>query len=265
MNREYVDKTDLEDSAVTHAALTRGSTYIEVPKGSSSEEEIQLLLDNALLQAALHNFHESQCRDDVYCDKVIVRQDYSTGLPEAQALIQELQAVFPDYDNWNRHNYNIVGRYTAYREPYSNSGISFYNFGEKPSESLLLSFNTSYLNSNLLEWYGLKFDLDAEQVMLKVVFYNYDGETPELPSNPRNFYAATHNQDGTESEWVDFYAYATPKLIREFCAEKGLSYPLPQTTHTDCDVVWCWGFVFNTNTLEYGPVKAYARYNQEAS
>ena len=71
----------------------------------------------------------------------------------------------------------------------------------------------------------------------------------------------SHNQDGTESEWVDFYAYATPKLIREFCAEKGLSYPLPPTTHTDCDVVWCWGFVFNKNTLEYGPVKAYARYN----
>ena len=264
MNREYTTRVSEDDVAETYATLTKNGSYYEIPKGNRSEEEVQLGIDDALLRTALMNFDKAQCRDDVYCDKVIVRQDYSTGLPEAQALIQELQAVFPDYDNWNKYEYNIVGRYTAYREPYSNSGISFYNF-ETPAESLLSRFSASYPENDLINWYGLKFDLESEQVMLKVFFTEYSGETPELPSNPMNFFAATHNQDGTESQWVDYYAYATPKLIREFCAEKGLAYPLPATTHTDCDVVWCWGFVFNKNTLEYGPVKAYARYNQEAS
>ena len=261
MNREYTTRVSEDDVAETYATLTKNGSYFEVPKGDKSEEEVQQGIDDALLQEALFKLSADHYRDDVYCDKVIVRQDYSTGLTEAQALIQELQAVFPDYEDWDRHNHNIVGRYTAYREPYNNSGISFYSSGEKPTESLLLSFNTSYLNSNLLEWYGLKFDLDTEQVMLKVVFRNYEGETPELPTNPRNFYAALYNQDGTESNWVDYYAFATPKKIREFCAAKGLSYPLTPTIHTDCDAVGCWGFVFNKNTLEYGPVKAYARYN----
>lgn len=261
MIREYTIRVSEEDVAETYATLTKNGVYIEVPKGERSEEETQLQIDNALLHTALGEFRISQCRDDVYCDKVIVRQDYTTGLDEGQELIQELQAVFPDYENWNKNKQSMAGRYTAYREPYSNSGISFYNFGDTPSESLLLSFNTSYPNSNLLKWYGLKFDLDTKQVMLKVLLAEYSGEKPDLPYNSSNFYAVTHNQDGTESEWVDCYVYATPKRIREFCAEKGLSYPLPPTTHTDCDVVWCWGFVFNKTTLEYGPVKAYARYN----
>jgi hypothetical protein len=261
ISRDYTTKVNDLDASETYATLTRGSVYIEVPKGALSEDEIQLSLDDALLSACLANFFKGQCRDDVYCDKQIVRQDYSTGISEAVALVEQLQETFPDYDNWLRWEYNILGRYTAYREPYTNTGISFYNFGVKPSEELLLRFGTSYLMDNLYEWYGLKFDLETEEVMLKVVFKNYDGDTPELPQNARNFYAQTHHQDGTLNDLVDYYAYGTPKLIRQFCEDKGLAYPLPTTTHTDCDVVWCWGFVFNRQTLEYGPVKAYARYN----
>lgn len=265
ITREYTNRIEELDPYVTYACITRGDTYIEVPKGALSEEDIQLGLDDALLQNALNNFCPQQCRDDVYCAKQIVRQDYSTGLPEAQSLIQDLQENFPDYDDWLRHEYNVVGSYTAYREPYSNSGVSFYNFGVKPSEELLLRFGTSYLMDNLKEWYGLKFDFETKDVMLKVVFNAYDGDTPELPQNPANFFAQTHYEDGSLSDWVDYYAYATPKRIRQFCEDKGLSYPLPENTHRECDVVWCWGFVFNKDTLEYGAVKAYARYNQEAS
>lgn len=261
ITREYTNRSEELDPSATYACITRGDTYIEVPKGALSEEDIQLGLDDALLQNALSNFRVQQCRDDVYCNKEIVRQDYSTGLSEAQSLIQDLQENFPDYDNWLRHEYNVVGSYTAYREPYSNSGVSFYNFGVKPSEELLLNFSASYLMDNLKSWYGLKFDFETKDVMLKVVFNNYDGDTPELPYNPKNFFAHTHYKDGTMDDWVDYYAYATPKLIRNFCEDADLSYPLPADIHTDCDVVWCWGFVFNRKTLEYGPVKAYARYN----
>lgn len=262
INREYTTKVNELDPSEQYACLVRDGVYIEVPKGAQDEEQLQLDLDNALLQAAINNFYVGlQCRDDVYCDKQIVRKDYCTGQPEAQPLIDKLQEAFPDRENWNRHVYNVVGEYTAYREPYKNNGISFYNFGEKPSEALLLEFGTSYMMTNLLDWYGLKFDLETEEIILKVVFSEYDGDTPELPYNPKNFFAHTHYKDGTMDDWVDYYAYATPKLIRNFCEEKGLSYPLPADIHKDCDVVWCWGFVFNRKTLEYGPVKAYARYN----
>ena len=261
ITRDYTTKANELDPSETYATINRNNTYFEIPKGSLSEDEIQLNIDYALLNNALGHFYKTQCRDDVYCDKQIVRQDYTTGQPEAQPLIEKLQEVFPDRDDWTRHPYNVVGEYTAYREPYKNNGISFYNFGVQPSEALLLEFGTSYMMTNLLDWYGLKFDLETKDVILKVVFREYDGELPELPQNPANFFAHTHYEDGTMDDWVDYYAYATPKLIRQFCEDKGLSYPLPPTTHTDCDVVWCWGFVFNRKTLEYGPVKAYARYN----
>jgi hypothetical protein len=253
------------ESDTEFACVAKEDLYIEVPIGNKTEAEVQLAIDDALLQTALSKFKPAQCRDDVYCDKQIVRQDYSTGTTEAQLMAEELQASFPDYQDWLRWEFNMIGRYTPYREPYANGGLSFYNFGQVPSEKLLLEFGTSYPTTNLMDWYGLKFDSETKEIMLKVVFKLYDGETLDLPYNDGNFYAATHSQDGTTSDWVDYYAYATPKLIREFCADKGLSYPLPPTTHTDCDVVWCWGFVFNKDTLEYGPVKAYARYNQEAS
>ena len=261
MNREYTNKIDEMESEVTFACITKDDLYIEVPKETKTEEILQLDIDDTLLNAALFEFKKTQCRDDVYCDKKIVRQDYSTGLSEARAMAEELQAAFPDYQDWLRWDFNIIGRYTAYRDPYSNSGISFYNFGQPPSEKLLLDFGTSYSTTNLMGWYGLKFDSETKEIMLKVVFKLYEGETPDLPYNRSNFYAVTHNQDGTTSDWVDCYVYATPKRIREFCADKGLAYPLPENTHKECKVVWCWGFVFNKDTLEYGPVKAYARYN----
>lgn len=261
INRDYEERVDEDDQTITYATLHSDNLYIEVPKGSLSETEVQLSLDDTLLQSALLNANNSQCRDDVYCDKKLVRQDYTEDLTEAKVLIEELQAAFPNYDILNVQGSAYVGRYTAYREPYDSTGISFYSFGEKPSEALLLNFGTSHLNSNLQSWYGLKFDLDTKKVLLKVVFRKYDGEVPALPQNQANFYATTHDEDGTVNDWVDYYAYATPKFIREFCAEKGLSYPLPPALHTECDVVWCWGFVFNRTTLEYGPVKAYARYN----
>ena len=171
-----------------------------------------------------------------------------------------MQTAFPNYANFDRTNANLVGKYDGYREPYQNASISWYDVGLMPSEELQLSFNTNYLNSNMLSWYGLKFDLVTKNVFLKVVVKDYTGQKPDLPVGD-NFYAMTHSEDGTLSNLVDVYVYATPKRIREFCADKGLTYPLSENTHKECDVVWCWGFVFNKNTLEYGPVKAYARYN----
>jgi len=226
----------------------------------SDEIAVQDKIENQLVRIALSNFKESQVRDDVYVSGSIVRQDHTLDTPEGAEILAELKEAFPDYANYERSNLNIVGKYDGYREPYQNPSISWYDFGLKPSEQLLLAYGTSYQQSNLRDWYGLKFDLVIKDVLLKVVIREYDGEAPELPKGD-TFYAVTHSQDGTVSDWVDAYIQASPRRMREFCANKGLDYPLPPTTHTDCDVVWCWGFVFNKNTLEYGPVKGYARYN----
>ena len=260
INRDYTIRNDEEDKYATYSS---GSVYIEVPiKEGTSVEETQEALDKGLLHNALSNgWYASQCRDDVYCDVARVRKDFTVGLPEGQVLVAKLQEEFPDYVDWTKNPHNIVGSYSDYREPYKNDSISWYDFNAYASEALQLSFGTSYPNDNLKGWYGLKFDLITREVMLKMVFNEYDGDLPDLPQGER-FFAKTHFQDGSECDLIDVYIYATPKRIKKFCADKGLTYPLPEGEHTTCDVVWCWGFVFNKDTLEYGPVKGYARYNQ---
>lgn len=259
MTRRYTKRSDGSDS---YLCYLKNGTYIEIPD-TADEADIQDRLDSVLVGATLNLDTVAACRDDVYVAQEVVRTDYTIGTPEGAKILKELREEFPDYANYDRIPHNFVGKYSGYREPYSNSSISWYDFGVKPSEALQLAFSASYLNSNLHHWYGLKFDLVTREVLFKAVVAEYIGSAPVLPkADPMypTYYALTHAEDGTVSEWVDAYVYATPRRIKDFCAAHGLDYPLFETTHRECDLVWCWGFVFNKNTLDYGPVKAYARY-----
>lgn len=201
-----------------------------------------------------------QIRDDVYVNGEIVRRDYMFGTLEGGVVLDELKAEFSEYGPFGRSRFNLVGRFDGYRLPYTNPSISWYDYDAYPSEALQLAFGTSYQQAKLKNWYGLKFDLVTKTAQLKVVVNEYDGEKPELPVDSA-FFAITHAQDGTSSDYIDAYVQASPAVIQEFCATKGLQYPLLPTTPDDCDEVIFWGFVFNRTTLEYVLVKGYARYN----
>ena len=258
MNREYTIRTDESGS---YAAYNKNDITIEIPIAVHGHR-IQDELDSALMTLALREFKYIQVRDDVYVNGTLVRQDYSINTENGAEILKELTAAFPNYIDYQNSELNIIGKYNGYREPYQNPSISWYDCsGNKVSDEVQNRFNTNYELSVLKGWYGLKFDLVTEEVLFKPVLLKYSGNTPDLPV-AETFYAVTHKQDGSMSDWVDAYVYATPRRIREFCAEKGLAYPLGETTHLECDVVWCWGFVFHKETLEYGAVKAYARYNQ---
>lgn len=201
-------------------------------------------------------------RDDVYVDKVMVRQDYCASSSEGQSILAGLQAAYPDYANWLSHKYNLLGSYGGYREPYENSSVSFYSFSSTLPRELQERFGSSYPARNLKVWYGLKFDLTQTDVMLKCVINRVNFEVPELPV-PAWFFATTHRQDKTMSDWVDAFVYASPQAIKDFCTRKGLAYPFPDDVDVDAKAYkWGYGIVFNKSTLEYGPVKGYARYSR---
>lgn len=201
----------------------------------------------------------NQIRNDVYVNGEIVRQDYTLGTLEGGAVLDQLKTDFSEYGPFGRSQFNLIGRFDGYRPPYTNPSISWYDCDAYPSEALQLAFGTSYQQSKLKNWYGLKFDLVTKKAQLKVVVNEYDGGIPELPVDSA-FFAITHAQDGTSSDYIDAYVQASPAAIQEFCTTKDLQYPLLPTTPDDCDEVIFWGFVFNKTTLEYGPVKGYARY-----
>lgn len=192
----------------------------------------------------------------VYVNKEFVRSDYTIGLDEGQAQLNQLKAAFPDYINYDRSEFNIVGSFEAYREPYSNPSISFYDYGVKPSADLLSDHGVTIAPSIMKTWYGLKFDLTTLEVLLKVVSESVDFATPELP-DAYTFFATTHSKNGEVSDWVDAYPVCLPLAMRKFCVRKGLSYPLPQAAEDKTSGPLVFGVVFNRVTQAYGVVKAY--------
>jgi hypothetical protein len=225
------------------------------PRNVKATHELDLLGLNKSIARG-----ETFKRDDVYVDNVMVRQDYPVTSTEGQSLLIELQAAYTDYENWFSNRYNLLGSYGGYREPYQNSSLSFYKFASFAPPELQKKFGCFYPRNNLKSWYGLKFDLTQTDVMLKCVINRVNFEVPELPV-PAWFFATTHRQDETMSDWVDAFISATPQAVKEFCTRKGLAYPIPDDVDADSRTYkWCYGFVFNKSTLEYGAVKGYARY-----
>ena len=192
----------------------------------------------------------------VYVNREVVRSEYTIGIDEGRAQLDQLKAEFPDYINYDRSEFNVVGSFEPYREPYSNPSISFYDFGVKPSADLLSSFSVTIPPSIMKTWYGLKFDLTTKEVRLKVVAETVDFTTPELPEG-YVFFATTHSKNGEVSDWVDAYPVCLPLAMRKFCVSKGLKYPLPQAAEDKTYGPLVYGVVFNRVTQVYGVVKAY--------
>ena len=255
MSIDYQIRTDGNER---YATFSEPNVYFEVPiEDGASEAEIQESLDRCKLGLTLGQIQVTQCRDDVYCSGALVRQDYTVATTEGAAIVAKLQERFPDHHPWLRNPLNVVGEYGAYREPYQNSSISWYDFATKPSSALLTSYSTSYNAALLKDWYGLKFDLTTNEVMLKVVLSEVDFDHPEMPALP--FFAVTHRSDGTSESLVDAYVYATPEKVSAFCEYKGLNYPFPEGYDFKGNAPWIWGFVFNKDTQVYGSVKGYQR------
>lgn len=199
-------------------------------------------------------------RDDMYVDEIIARQDYPMNSSEGKVLCSKIKSAHPDY-SLPFSSFNLVGAYDGYREPYQNSSVSFYDMHTKPPAPLREKYGVAQPATNLRSWYGLKFDLTQDEVMFKCVIKNFDGDKPELPKGVDQFFATTHTPDKSMSDWVDYYVSGTePEKIKAFCEDKGLRYPMPDgLSETDVKNIWCWGFVFNKTTLEYGAVKGYVR------
>ena len=257
MSIDYQIRTDGDKQ---YATFSRKNTYYECPIDiNDSEEIIQDKIEQSFVNTILRSLPAGKVRDDVYVSGSVVRTDYSICLPEAQAILGELNAAFPSLMDWERSEHNFIGAFDGYRPPYENASISWYDF-EAPSEEILAQYGASNLYTNLIDYYGLKFDMVTKEALLKVFARDADIPQPELPSGLK-FYAVTHGVDGYVSDWVDCFVHATEEKMQKWCMDNSLDYPLPVMPEDDKSHIWCFGILFNKHTLEYGKIKAYARYN----
>tara|TARA_B100000212_G_scaffold25786_1_gene17139 strand:+ start:14883 stop:15935 length:1053 start_codon:yes stop_codon:yes gene_type:complete len=216
--------------------------------------------------------------DEVYVNKQLVRTDYNIGLWQAQPMIDEVEKVFGKDRDWKQNRFNIIGTYTAHedaplRPPYTNEKTySWYNvFIEMPDETLA-EYNVPKVGYTYNGWHAIKYNVVSGKKQLKVVIqddeftsnYQKHPDTfiprPPVPyyANKSHFFAKIFNEDGTEADEYDVFFVTTLDIMKEFCAEHGHPFPIPEEREND--FIWIYGIVYDKNTLEVKQVKGYVRY-----
>lgn len=273
----YTYTTITEDGLTRICATDNEIGYVEVQAGSATtEEQIQKVLNEHFEDKKAEKVYQENLapdftrnfRDNVYMDGEVKRIDYSCDRSEALVEINRLVAAFPEYtvEQLTSNSQNVIGQYGAYRPPYNNNSISFYDFTTPTAETLAAyGCDADTYGDDLLNWHGIKHDLTNLTKTAKFVFTQnhstYLANAPSsLPTNRSIFYARIHNADGTIEPWADVYIISTINYMRDWCSANSLTFPLPDDVTSQ---PWCFSVVYNDTTGNITNVKAYIRHRYE--
>lgn len=195
-------------------------------------------------------------RDRLYVAGQIMRDDFTVSSPQAAPILADLEQAFPGITDYRSNPANLIGGYDAYRPPYENPSISWYEMARPPA-ALLSQYGAGGYRS-YMDWYGLKFDLVSGDILLKVVLGAdcfTDAAMPPLPRGAR-FFARIHRSDGTVTPDVDCYVMSDHQVMREYCQSNRHPEPYPDGSP---ESVWLYGVTFNIDTQLIEVVKAYER------
>lgn len=265
INEDGYKRLAATDPEVGYAEVQAGSATTEAECQSVLREFFEDVKAEKVYNENIQPDFTRNFKDEVYMNGEIKRTDYSCDRPEALTEINRLVEAFPEYtvEQLTSEAQNVIGQYGAYRPPYNDNSISFYDF-TTPSVETLAAYGCTAdtYGDDLLQWHGIKHDLTSLTKTAKFVFTQSHGtylsNTPtSLPTNRSIFYARIHNADNTVEPWVDVYLVSTINYMRGWCAENGLTFPLPDDV---TDQPWCFSVVYNDDTGEMANVKAYIRH-----
>ena len=273
------DYTTRVDGDVVQLCYTDPDTgdYCEIPVSptTTDAEQQKAFSEKVEDDRALRIYEENimpdftrNLRDEVYMNGEVKRIDYSCDRSEALTEINRLVAAFPEYtvEQLTASAQNVIGQYGAYRPPYNDNSISFYDFTTPSAETLAAyGCDADTYGSDLLHWHGIKHDLTNLTKTAKFVFTQSHGtyltnSPTSLPTNRSIFFARIHSADGTVEPWVDVYIISTINYMREWCEEHSLTFPLPEDVTQQ---PWCFSVVYNDTTGDMANVKAYIRHRYD--
>ena len=139
-------------------------------------------------------------------------------------------------------------------------------------EETLNAFNVPDVGYTYNGWHSIKYNTVSGKKQLKVVIqddeytsnYQKHPDTfiprPPVPyyASKSHFFAKIFDEDGTEANEYDVFFVTTKEIMKEFCEEQNLQFPMPESREDD--FVWIYGIVYDKNTLEVKQVKGYVRY-----
>ena len=135
--------------------------------------------------------------DEVYVNKKLVRTDYNIGLHQAQPLIDEVEKVFGQDQEWKGNRFNIIGTYTAHedaplRPPYTHEKTySWYNVYNLPSQELLDEFKVPDVGYKYHVWHSIKYNTVTAKKQLKLVIEDNEF-TSNYQKHPDTFLSLIH-------------------------------------------------------------------------
>ena len=223
--------------------------------------------------------------DDVYVNKEKIKKDYSVGCvgdekDKIDNLIAKITEKFPNEHNFFSNEYNIIGEYVdnhTIRPPYkSQKTVTVYHmyYNKAWFQELLTEYKVPDYSYLYAFWVGLKYDLELSERYLKLVFadtertsnYQEHPDTfiprPKIPVNVRSYFAKIYKPDGTEADEYDIFFTTTPSIMKKYCEENNLDFPLPE--EKEKEYIWTYGLVYDKNTLEIKQVKGYIKVAQNA-
>ena len=213
--------------------------------------------------------------DDVYVNKQIVRKDWNIAVGEGPDLLKRVQDVFPDETlTWASDELNVIGTYYApdgapLRPPYkTTNSVSVYHIRQTLEEhpNLCTEFGIDITSRKWCPWFGLKYDLDNKEKLLKVVYYGHEetkaiARPEDLPMEISPYYycyADIYKQGGEKTTERDVFVFSTWEVVKPWCEKNGLDFPIPDDLLTSNNI-WCYGIVYDDTSLEVKQVKGYIR------
>lgn len=259
MDEPFIVKVVRDSDGVIDELATDKVVYFYCARSYQSKFKVDVQLNPALPFGIV----DETGMDVVYCNGEEVRRDFNVMIPESADMVQTLRdSKFGDEISEDiltaRDIPCVVGINSNYRPPYVNPIISWYKFCAMPEHTMAKFGVDTNRFKDLYPWYGRKFDLATGKTLLKIVFGEYDmidAPKPPLPAGYK-FYSMYYDEDKQLGSLVDVYTMTTPEIMRKFCQDWRITYPIPDIAKVP-ERVTIYSVVYDINTLKYVAVKAY--------
>lgn len=192
--------------------------------------------------------------EKVYHQGSLVSTRHPVTSADATTAKDQLTAAFPEYSSWiMRHDRNLIGTASNYRQPYQGNIITLYVF-ETPTSDVITEFGVDQ-NLDFCTWFGFKFDTTNNTVSLKIPFFdntNYYTK-PTFPAEPLH-YANIYTSGGLHTQRDAYFLKGGKLNFETYCTDNSLTLPWSSDIWKKVSL---WSICYDSTTLVPDHVKAY--------
>jgi hypothetical protein len=189
-------------------------------------------------------------KETLWFNGELYRESIAVCTDTGSAILNDLKTRFPE-EEAGVSPIELIGYSPAKRPPYTNESISWYTW-KLPSDSVVQKYSVT--ETALMPWYGKKYNLVDNSVLLKITHREDIAKPAGAPTGPEYFYGEIYYENGSKDDTIDYYVVCDSELIRQFCTDYNITFPIPEEF---VPTVMGWSIVYKRDILDVLMVKAY--------